>query len=385
MSEDAPMPPPQSPTPNPAEEDLLDGPSGKDHLAEIVQGWTRAAIAQGHAEEVKTLLDRFGAPQCIHAHHASDDFSPDTTLVAVVVLMDVTTRMAMTDAVLAVLADKLIPADNLEIATPFAEPGTPGVTDLLAFPCTVIVGGMQAADVKALRNTIAATTLAGGPVTVYFLSTRPLRTHFAGMWVDVPRGKLAHFKHAFVNKILTTPDFYTLFLRDRTRVPDPGGEHPLDYAGAVQVLAYHMHVDQITFNTRTHTRTQQPTVGTRAYILPFSLNNPTNIDAFYALFEAPSFEFRVGLSGYARLWRGPHPNKIEKVHCFQCLGIDHFAECCHIIESHAHKTSHPVDAPRVCTAAALVPAAQFIGPSTPPMRGQGERDNRGRGLRRKPY
>nr|GAT48265.1 predicted protein [Mycena chlorophos] len=359
MSEDAPMPPPppQSPTPNPPEEDLLEGPSGKDH-------WPKSSKDGAGPPLPRVIPQRHDPCSGRHFHGRHHAHGYDRR---------------------GAFGDKLIPFDQLEVATPFAEPNTPGVTDPLAFPRTVIVGGMQPADVISLRNTITATTLPGGPATIYFLSTRPLRTHFAGMWVDIPHGRLDHFKQAFVNKILTTPDFYTLFLRDRTRIPDPGGEHPLGFAGAVQVLAYHMHVDQITFNTRTRTRTQQPTVGTCAYILPFSLNNADNINAFYALLQAPTFEFRVGLSGFARLWRGPNPNRIEKVHCFQCLGVDHFAECCHIIASHAHQSSHPVDAPRVRTAAALVPAAQFVGPSTPSVRGQGDRDNRGCAPHRKPY
>ncbi|KAJ7062381.1 hypothetical protein C8F01DRAFT_1284997 [Mycena amicta] len=323
MTHGRPADPPKTPTPLPPEEDLLAGPKVIEALS---HSWTRSFILDGHMKEVQDK-----------AH-----------LRFVVVSTDAkkSSRSKMGDA------DKRISPDEYDVSVPFPDPdtdtGREAMNDPLAFPHCVLITGLAPDIIKSLANTSTSTLLESGePATGYFLPTNPPRTNFTHLFVDVPKlPDMAAFLEAVYKKLLALPAAKMLFDKDHSHVPDPDATQLMDFKQALDVLFYFACADQITFTPRQKKATGSMAasiLGARLYLFPFSLDNPENIEAFYALFTHATFCFHVRYSGMACPGWGLFPNFPKAMSCWECLSANHYAKNCPITHSSAHLVTHKLN------------------------------------------
>ncbi|KAJ6522624.1 hypothetical protein B0H10DRAFT_2249904 [Mycena sp. CBHHK59/15] len=282
----------------------------------IVHGWIQRDIENNHCpESLAQIRDH-----------------PNTTVLAVIITSDRTTREGGADAILDVLERRgwISAGDKTRVLTP--TPAVGSSTNVAIHPFTNVIADCSPELMVRMRNEPVQHTRG---FTFYSFGTTPALPWFRMALTGLQkRTTPAEIKEAFMARILNHAEAVGLIERSHDFIP---GDYNAEF-----ILKVAVHFTVINTCTVHPTQNSAPQTAFRIYMPPLT----KDLDKNRALTEhiaSRDFSFNVPGRGLAQPWLGnPNAPNARPMVCTGCCGIDHYKQDCPILNSAGYRSAHDI-------------------------------------------
>ncbi|KAJ7848368.1 hypothetical protein B0H14DRAFT_2583061 [Mycena olivaceomarginata] len=272
----------------------------KDHNP-VVHGWIQRDIEKNHCTESLTE---------IRDH-------PDTTMLAVIITSDRTTREGGADAIFDALESRgwINSGDKTQVLTPTPADGPSA--NVAIHPFTNVIAHCSPDMLAGLPST----PLGPNPALPWF------RMALIGL---SKRTTIEEIKGAFLTRILTHARAVKLIEGKHDLIP--GDDHDAEFI--LKVALFFTVINTCTIHPKQNSPAQ---IAFRIYMPPLTKDLDTN-RALTDIIASRDFSFNVPGRGLATPWVGAS----KPMMCTECIGIDHCWEDCPILNSAGYRSAHNI-------------------------------------------